>query len=550
MAFEYRRATRSQDGTGRSLDMPTNLVLSISHRKTSLTTHEFVDSTNHIQQLPLELLHAILELVLFREEDEGWFRSEPRYHSVMLVCRDWAEIASNIWWKTRQYINPEAEAPLASLARLPLQRQQWYADKIQHLDLNETDAPDFIAALRLDFPSLKTLKVTQWMDCGIGFVCLASQIINRSLLELKLLRAYRTDDILTALLNAPNLRTLELSCEIPDATSDKLLNAMQTCIQLRVLELSFSIEAVITKDVLAAIASLPYLTRLHLPCGELTFEATNYVLATNTFPFRSITHLDLENFHSTAIDLLVGIPSLRSLSLGVIGTAPILQVLATLCNLQDLELRFRDSVAIGYSQWECLARLECLRRISIASWIDFGFSQVDLSSITTGEYISFFQAMPQLSGFWINAEISNTAELYIKAGEICKNLESLGLRGQIVLSMILESHTGGEPLYPMLESLWVYQFIEPQDEHTWDERIDNPALLLCKAAPKLWAVHSGTQIIQEQDHGLKPLVTECDNFAACVEERHYPMRQQEKTQRLYEKYGKNMHSGMPIGTYV
>ncbi|KAH0043310.1 hypothetical protein KCU78_g596, partial [Aureobasidium melanogenum] len=467
MAFENRRATRSQDGTGKSSDMPPNLVPSISHCKTPLTTHEFAGSSNHIQQLPLELLHAILELVLFREEDEGWFRSEPRYHSVMLVCRDWAEIASNIWWKTRQYINPKAEAPLASLARLPLERQQWYADKIQHLDLNETDAPDFIAARRLDFPSLKTLKVTQWMDYGVGFVCLASQFIGRSLLELKLLRAYRTDDILTALLNAPSLRTLELSCEIPDATSDKLLNAMQRCIQLRVLELSFSIEAVITKDVLAAIASLPYLTRLHLPCGELTFEATKYVLATNTFPFRSITHLDLENLHSTAIDLLVGIPTLRSLSLGVIGATPILQVLATLCNLQDLKLRFRDSVAIGYSQWECLTRLESLRRISIASWNDFGFSQVDLSSITTGEFISFFQAMPQLSGFWINAAISNTAELYIKAGEICKNLESLGLRGQIDSTMILESHTGGDPLYPMLESLWVHQFIEPQDKNTW-----------------------------------------------------------------------------------
>ncbi|CAD0099057.1 unnamed protein product [Aureobasidium mustum] len=469
----------------------------------------------------------------------------------MLVCRDWAEIASNIWWETRRYIGPQAEDPLASLARLPLKRQQWYANKIHHLNLNETNASDFIAALELNFPSLRTLKVTQWSHHKIGFVCLASQFIGRGLLELKLLRTYLTDDILTALLNAPNLRTLELWCQSPDATSSQLLNVTKACSQLRVLELTWTIEALINKDVLAAIASLVYLKELRLPRYEITSAVSNYVLATNTFPLRSITRLDLGGLHSTAIDLLSGIPTLRSLSLGVIDTTPILQTLATLCNLEDLDLRFRDAVAIGYSQWKFLMGLRDLRSIKISSWNGFGFSQVDLSSITTGEFISFFRAMPQLSRFWVNATISNTAQLYIKAGEICKGLKSLGLRGQYDSTMILESHTGDGLLYPMLESLWVHQFIEPQGEHTWDERVDSAALLLHKAAPKLWVLLGGTQTDRQfDDDASGHFVIERDHFTACVKARHGSVREQERTKYLDEKYGKNRRSGMPIGTYV
>lgn len=74
--------------------------------------------------------------------------------------------------------------------------------------------------------------------------------------------------------------------------------------------------------------------------------------------------------------------------------------------------------------------------------------------------------MPELSSFYNNAAVSNTAQLYIKVGEICRSLESLGLRGQFDSTMLLESHIGDDPLYPMLEELWVHQFIEPQDEHT------------------------------------------------------------------------------------
>ncbi|CAD0091204.1 unnamed protein product, partial [Aureobasidium vineae] len=472
-------------------------------------------------RLSLEILHAVLELVILYVGGERWLHSEPRYHSVVLVCRDWAEIASNIWWKTRRYLVPEAEAPLATLARLPLKRQQWYANKIQHLNLNETNARDFIVALELDFPFLRTLEVTRWSDYEVGFVCLASQSIRRSLLELKLTRTYRTDDILTGLLNAPNLRTLELWCESSDATSDKVLNVMETCFQLRALELTFSIGALITKDVLAAIASLP------------------------------ITHLKLGEFHSTAIDLLGGIVTLTSLSLGVIGTAPIFRILATLRNLQNLKLCFRDAVAIEYSERKCLARLKELHSISIFSWDGFGFSQVDLSSITLDEFTSFFHALPRLSCFRINAAISNTAQLYIKAEEMCRSIESLGLRGQFDSELFLKSHTGNVLVYPMLESLWVHQFIEPQDKRTWDERVHNAALELHKAARELWVLHGGTQRDEGYgDDGLGPFVTERDDFTACVEARHRSIREQERRKYLDEKYGKNRRSGMPIGTYV
>lgn len=203
-----------------------------------------------------------------------------------------------------------------------------------------------------------------------------------------------------------------------------------------------------------------------LPYYELTSEVSKYVLAANTSLFCSITRLDLEMFHSTAVNLLGGIPTLRSLSLGVIGDAPVLHVLATVCNLQDLTLRFRDPVAIGYSEWERLTTLKDLRSIGISSEDHSGFSQVDLSSITKDEFVLFFRALPQLSNLWINAAISNTAQSYIHAREICKSLKSLGLRGQFDSTMLLECHTCDDPLYQILESLWVHQFIEPPDNHT------------------------------------------------------------------------------------
>jgi hypothetical protein len=470
MAIEDRTITYSQNAIRKSHGVPLDLVSSISHHKTPQTGHETVVLTNHIQRLPVEILHRILELVIHHTGDVRKSHSGSRYHSVVLVCRDWVDIASNIWWKTRRFLWHSAENPLASLARLPLERQQWYADKIQHLDLEESNATDFIAALDLGFPFLRNLEVSRYChepNDSPGFVCLASQFLGRSLLELKLLRHYRTDDILTALLNAPNLRTLDLHCESLDATSEKLLDAIRTCSQLRVLVLNFPIEPLVTKDVFAQIASLPYLTSLCLPRDELTSETSMYVLAANNSPFCSIAHLDLGKFHSTAINLLTGIHTLRSLSLGVIGSAPTLQVLATLCNLQELTLRFHDSTSIGYSEWKHLANLEHLRSIKIASWDYYRFSQVDLSSITTDELVSVFRAMPQLSSFWSNAAISNTAQFYIQAGEVCKSLNKLELRGQFDSTMLLDSHIGDDPLYPMLEYLWVHQFIEPQDEHTW-----------------------------------------------------------------------------------
>jgi hypothetical protein len=466
MPSQCQRVTRSQTGMRRSLGTPPRFVSSTSHYKNSHTGHEIADSTNHIQRLPAEILYTVLKLVVDRSGDEPWVHYKARYDSVVLACKDWAVIASNIWWKTRAYIFPEAEPPLASLARLPLERQQWYANKIQHLDLNGTNAADFIAALKLSFPSLRTLEIGEWSHHEVGFLCLASQFIRQSLLELKLSRTYRVDDVLTALLNASNLRTLELWCEIPLATSDELLKVVRSCLQLRVLVLAWTIEPIINKDVLAAIASLPYLQSLHLISYGLTLEVSNHVLAANSSPFCSITRLNLGMFHSAAINILSGISTLKFLSLRVIGDAPILHVLATLCNLQELVLRFRDSVAVGYLEWLHLTTLKDLRRIEISSWDGFGFSQVDLSSITTDEFMSFFQALPQLSSIWINAAISNTAQVYIQAGEICRNLKSLSLRGQFDSSMLLESHTGEYPLYPMLESLSVHQFIEPQDKRT------------------------------------------------------------------------------------
>jgi len=466
MPSQCQRVTRSQTGMRRSLGTPPGFVSSTSHHKNSHTGHEVADSTNHIQRLPAEILYSVLKLVIDRAAGGAWIHHKAQYDSLVLACKDWAVIASDIWWETRAYIIPEAEPPLASLARLPLERQQWYANKIQHLDLNGTNAADFIAALKLSFPSLRILEIREWTHHEVGFVCLASQFIRQSLLELKLLRTYRVDDVLTALLDAPNLRTLELCCKMPLATSDELLKAMRTCLQLRILVLDWTIEPIVNKDVFAAIASLPYLTNLRIPCYELTSEVSKHVLAANTTPFCSITRLDLGMFHSTAVNLLGGIPMLRSLSLGIIGDAPVLHVLATVCNLQDLALRFRDSVAIGYSEWERLTTLKGLRSISISSWDNFGFSQVDLSSITKDEFVSFFRALPQLSSLRINAAISNTAQLYIQAGEICKNLKSLGLRGQFDSTMLLECHTCDDPLYPALESLWVHQFIEPQDNHT------------------------------------------------------------------------------------
>jgi hypothetical protein len=172
-------------------------------------------------------------------------------------------------------------------------------------------------------------------------------------------------------------------------------------------------------------------------------------------------------FPSTAINLLGGIPTLKFLSLGIIGDTPILPVLATLFNLQELELRFRDSVAIGHSERKPLGGLADLRSKTISSWDDFGFSQVDLSSITTNEFVSFFQALPRLSTLWINAAISNTAQLYIQAGEICKSIKALGVRGQFDSRMLHESHTVDSPLYPTLESLWVQKFVGRQDKYTW-----------------------------------------------------------------------------------
>jgi hypothetical protein len=465
MPSQYPRVTRSQTGSRTTRDPPPGFVSSTSRHKIPRTGHEIADSTNLIQRLPVEILYTVLKLVINRSVDETWVDHKAQYDSIELTCKDWAVIASNIWWKSRKYT--EIDPALAFLARLPLERQQWYANKIQHLHLNETNAPDFIAARRLAFPSLRTLEITQWMEYEVGFVCLASQFIRLSLLELKLSRTYRVDDVLTALLEAPNLRTIELRCESSDATTDKLLKAMATCLQLRVLELTFTIEALVTKDVLLAIASLPYLTSLHLPCYEVTSEVKNYVLAANISPFCSINRLDLGMIHSTAINLLGGIPTLKLLSLGIIGDTPVLHILATLCNVQELELRFRDSVAIGYSEWTVLGRLKDLRSIRISSWDDFGFSQVDLSSITTNEFVSFFQALPRLSTFWINAALSNTAELYVRAGEICKSIKALGLRGQFDSTMLLESHTDNNPLYPLLESLWVHQFVEPQDRYTW-----------------------------------------------------------------------------------
>jgi hypothetical protein len=172
-------------------------------------------------------------------------------------------------------------------------------------------------------------------------------------------------------------------------------------------------------------------------------------------------------FPSTAINLLSEIPTLKFLSLGIVGDTPILPVLATLFDLQELELHFRDSVAIGHSEWKPLGRLEDLRSKTISSWDDFGFSQVDSSSITTNEFVSFFQALPRPSTLWINAAISNTAQLYIQAGEICKSIKALGVRGRFDSRMLHESHTVDSPLYPMLESLWVHQFVDRQDKYTW-----------------------------------------------------------------------------------
>jgi hypothetical protein len=465
MASRYPRVTRSHTGTRRTRSPPPGFVSSTSRLKSQRSGHGIADSTNHIQRLPVGILCTVLKLVIDRSVDKTWVNHKAQYDSIVLACKDWAVIASNIWWKSRAY--NVTDPPLASLGRLPLERQQWYANKIQHLHMNETNAPDFVAALRLTFPALRTLEITQWMEYEVGFVCLVSQFIQQSLLQLKLSRTYRVDDVLTAPLEAPNLRTIELWCESADATTDKLLKATATCLQLRVLELTFTIEALVTKDVLLAIASLPYLTSLHLPCYKVTSEVKNYVLAANISPFCSITRLDLGKFHSTAINLLGGIPTLKLLSLGIIGDTPVLPILATLCDLQELELRFRDSVAIGYSEWTLLGRLGDLRSIKISSWDDFGFSQVDLSSITTNEFVSFFQALPQLSTFWINAALSNTAQLYIQAGKICKSIKALGLRGQFDSMILVESHVDNNPLYPLLESLWVHQFVEPQNGETW-----------------------------------------------------------------------------------
>jgi hypothetical protein len=273
MASRYPRVTRSHTGTRRTRSPPPGFVCSTSRLKSQRSGHGIADSTNNIQRLPVEILYTVLKLVRDRSVDETWVNHKAQYDNIVLACKDWAVIASNIWWKSREY--NVTDPPLASLGRLPLERQQWYANKIQHLHLNETNAPDFIAALRLTFPSLRTLEITQWMEYEVGFVCLASQFIQQSLLQLKLSRTYRVDDVLAALLGAPNLRTIELWCESPDATTDKLLKAMATCLQLRILELTFTIEALVTKDVLLAIASLPYLTSLHLPCYEVTSEVNS-----------------------------------------------------------------------------------------------------------------------------------------------------------------------------------------------------------------------------------------------------------------------------------
>jgi hypothetical protein len=60
------------------------------------------------------------------------------------------------------------------------------SNKIQHLGLEESNAPDFIVALRLGSPFLRTLEVSRLCNVYPGFVCLASQFIGGSLLELKL----------------------------------------------------------------------------------------------------------------------------------------------------------------------------------------------------------------------------------------------------------------------------------------------------------------------------------------------------------------------------
>lgn len=175
MPPQYARCTSNQTGTRIAHGTPPGFVSSTSRLKIPRTGHEIADSTNHIQQLPVEILYIVLKLALDRAGDGAWICHKAQYDSLVLTCKDWAVIASNIWWKTRRYVISEAEAPIATLARLSSERQQWYADKIQHLDLNATNARDFIAALKLSFPSLETLEITEWSHHDVGFVCLAAQ---------------------------------------------------------------------------------------------------------------------------------------------------------------------------------------------------------------------------------------------------------------------------------------------------------------------------------------------------------------------------------------
>jgi len=82
-----------------------------------------------------------------------------------------------------------------------------------------------------------------------------------------------------------------------------------------------------------------------------------------------------------------------------------------------------------------------------------------------------------------------------------------------------------------------------------DERAHSAALVLRKAAPKLWVLHGGTQTNRLLDDD-GPFAIDRDDFTTWVESSHRSIREEERRKYLDEKYGKNRCSGMPIGTYV
>jgi hypothetical protein len=326
-------------------------------------------STQRPRQLSIDIQLEILEHMAeaARQDiaeviyDDAWRHYARLILPAILVNSEWAARGTDLLW--REPFTP-------ALARIPSQRRQHYADKVQSLRLYlyRSDNASCPAKFeKLTFPNLRRLYIKgcpRWLDLNFrpylsssvtSFTLLRSRHLSKSVLDL-------------VAFCCPKLRSVQLDFISENQGDEHFLLFLQKCRVLQELILGQDDRSRFPDAIMEKIMNGKHLEMFDAPQKLITYDSTRAILQRNLRlrPFRNLRSLYISIESRAVASMISAAESLVDLELSIIDSdCDVFGPIGCLVCLENLDLCFLQPKHLAIQELQAISGLTRLKELGI-----------------------------------------------------------------------------------------------------------------------------------------------------------------------------------------